>query len=65
MPDKNIVSSRVSISKSSLYCFKSKGSSKDPKNYSAFTLMSSLEKIFTGILNNRLASLADEIILSS
>jgi hypothetical protein len=47
------------------HIFKSKGSSKDPKNYSAFTLMSSLEKIFTGILNNRLASLSDEIGLLS
>ncbi len=45
--------------------FKNKGSSKDPKNYRAITLMSCLGKIFTGILNNRLASLSDEIGLLS
>ena len=45
--------------------FKNKGSSKDPKNYRAFTLMSCLGKVFTGILNNRLASLSDEIGLLS
>jgi hypothetical protein len=42
-----------------------KGSSKDPKNYRAITLMSCLGKVFTGILNNRLASLSDEIGLLS
>ena len=31
------------------------------KNYRAITLMSCLGKVFTGILNNRLASLSDEI----
>jgi hypothetical protein len=45
--------------------FKNKGSSKDPKNYRAITLMSCLGKVFTGILNNRLASLSDEIGLLS
>ena len=41
------------------HIFKSKGSSKDPKNYNAFTLMRYLGKVLTGILNNRLASLSD------
>ena len=45
--------------------FKNKGSSKYSKNYRAFTLLSCLGKIFTGILNNRLASLSDEIGLLS
>ena len=45
--------------------FKKKGSSKDPKNFRAITLMSYLGKVFTGILNIRLASLSDEIGLLS
>jgi ABC-type Fe3+ transport system substrate-binding protein len=40
--------------------FKKKGNSKDPKNYKSFTLMRYLGKVFTGILNNRLASLSDD-----
>jgi hypothetical protein len=42
-----------------------KGNSKDPKNYKSFTLMTYLGKVFTGILNNRLASLSDEFGLLS
>jgi hypothetical protein len=38
---------------------------KDPKNYKSFTLMTYLGKVFTGILNNRLASLSDEFGLLS
>jgi hypothetical protein len=38
---------------------------KRSKNYKAFTLMRYLGKVFTGILNNRLASLSDEIGLLS
>ena len=47
------------------HIFKNKGNSKDPKNYKSFTLMRYLGKVFTGILNNRLASLSDEIGLLS
>jgi hypothetical protein len=45
--------------------FKSKVAQKDPKNNRAFTLMRYLGKVFTCILNNRLASLSDEIGLLS
>ena len=44
--------------------FKNKGNSKYPKNYT-FPLMSCKGKVFTGILNIRLASLSDEIGLLS
>jgi hypothetical protein len=47
------------------HIFKNKGNSKYPKNYREITLMSCLGKVFTGILNNRLASLSNEIGLLS
>jgi hypothetical protein len=43
--------------------YKSKGDSKDPSNYRPISLVSCYSKVFTSIINNRLASYCDVIKL--
>ena len=44
---------------------KNKGDSKDPSNYRWISLVSCFSKVFTSIINNRLASYADQVQLIS
>ena len=45
--------------------YKNKGDSKDPSNCRPISLVSCFSKVFTSIINNRLASYADQVKLIS